>query len=113
MSRTSHQKRNLLNSFARLRDGAKRVSAANQTESRREFLRAICDHSEQFMKNVKQRRVVQGQLARGCRDVLQKEERMKDKVERKAEKNRVKLLKQNDIEGYRKLLDGKKTERLR
>ena len=36
---------------------------------------------------------------------------LRSSQERKAEKKRVKLLKQNDIEGYKKLLMGKKNER--
>ena len=113
MVRTEPQKSSMVQAFERLREGTKRVSVENLRKLRSAEVKMICTASDKFFKRSKQRKAEQGQLARACRDLLLKEEKIRDKAERKAEKNRVKLLKQNDIEGYKNLLAGKKTERLR
>lgn len=88
MVRTEPQKPSMVQAFERLREGTKMVSVENLKKKRSAEVKMICVASEKFFKRSKQRKAEQGQLARACRDLLLKEEKIRDKAERRAEKNR-------------------------
>ncbi|GMH82355.1 hypothetical protein TrST_g12559 [Triparma strigata] len=76
------------------------------------FHKSVCSWSQDFYKKNRLRRTESSRLARSVRDAVQKVKRTETKGKRNDEKIRMQHLKNNDIEEYKKMLEGKKGERL-
>lgn len=93
----------------RMKQGQDEIRKRKQSD----FLKAIMNHRDEFLRFYKEKRMDSTRVARLCKQHVDILESKRDKEIQKAEQMRLQALKQNDMEAYSKLVDETKNERLR
>lgn len=79
---------------------------------RKEFLKEVLDHQREFMEFHKKRASRLKKCAHAVKTHLEQKERKEHNAREKEERERIKLLKSNDLDAYIKLLNTQKNSRL-
>ena len=76
------------------------------------FVQAVCLHAKDFYRHRDQKRALQRRVCRDVAKTFSAVRKLKGKEEDRQERERLKLLRLNDMEAYQKLLHGARNERL-